>query len=62
MSSTIVTLFKAELAAFHTSKGAIRFQPDRPLPVNLIRRIIKARIAENKAAGSPSRASRDRKR
>lgn len=32
--------FAAELADFSTSKGAIRFQPDRPIPQDLLRRII----------------------
>jgi uncharacterized protein YdhG (YjbR/CyaY superfamily) len=35
-----------ELCDYSTSKGTIRFQPDRPLPSALIRRIVKARVAE----------------
>ncbi len=42
-----VALFETELAGFSTSKGTVRFQPDRPLPVTLIRKLVKARIAEN---------------
>lgn len=42
-----VALFETELAGFNTSKGTVRFQPDRPLPVTLIRKLVKARIAEN---------------
>ena len=37
---------KDELEAYDTSKGTIRFQPDRPLPVSLVRKIVKARLAE----------------
>jgi uncharacterized protein YdhG (YjbR/CyaY superfamily) len=48
MSSTIVERFKEELAGYSTSKGTIRFQPDRPLPATLVRKLVKARIAENK--------------
>ena len=38
---------KAELKNYDTSKGTIRFQADRPLPVALVRKLVKARIAEN---------------
>ena len=39
---------KDELEDYDTSKGTIRFQPDKPLPVALVRKLVKARIAENK--------------
>jgi uncharacterized protein YdhG (YjbR/CyaY superfamily) len=39
--------FKNELKNFQTSKGTIRFAPDRPLPATLLKKIVKARIAEN---------------
>jgi uncharacterized protein YdhG (YjbR/CyaY superfamily) len=44
----VVQGFKRELAGFETSKGTIRFQPDKPLPVALIRKLVKARIAQRK--------------
>lgn len=37
------------LEPFDTEKGTIRFTPDRPLPASLIRKIVKARIAEEEA-------------
>lgn len=49
MNGTTVAAFKAELEDFSTSKGTIRFTPDRPLPAALVRRIVKARVAENAA-------------
>lgn len=50
MSATALDGFKAELAGYDTSKGAIRFQPDTPLPATLVRKLVKARLAENAAA------------
>lgn len=45
----LVNDFKDELEAFETSKGTIRFQPGRPLPATLVRKIVKARVAQNAA-------------
>ena len=38
-----------ELAAFSISKGTIRFTADKPLPATLVRKLVKARIAQNEA-------------
>ena len=43
----MVNDFKDELEAYETSKGTIRFQPERPLPASLVRKIVKARVAQN---------------
>jgi uncharacterized protein YdhG (YjbR/CyaY superfamily) len=39
--------FKNELKDFQTSKGTIRFAPDKPLPATLLKKLLKARIKEN---------------
>ena len=48
-SATLLELMSDELKAYGTSKGTIRFQPDKPLPATLVKKIVKARIAENAA-------------
>src|SRR5438128_5153236 len=47
MSSSTVAAHKDELKNYDTSKGTIRFQADQPLPVALVRKLVRARIAEN---------------
>lgn len=37
---------KGKLKSYKISKGTVRFSPDRPLPVALVRTLVKARIAE----------------
>ena len=47
MSASTVAAHKEELKDYDTSKGTIRFQPDNPLPASLVRKLVRARIAEN---------------
>ncbi|WP_435356740.1 iron chaperone [Emticicia sp. SJ17W-69] len=46
-SSTPIVFFKEELKAYKTSKGAIQLPLDKPLPVELITKIVKFKIEEN---------------
>jgi uncharacterized protein YdhG (YjbR/CyaY superfamily) len=39
--------FKQELSGYKTSKGAVQFPLDAPIPYDLIREIVKHRLAEN---------------
>jgi uncharacterized protein YdhG (YjbR/CyaY superfamily) len=43
-SGAVVQSLAHELAGYETSKGTIRFQPDRPLPAALVRKLVKARL------------------
>ena len=45
----VVGDLKDELADYETSKGTVRFSSDRPLPAPLVRKLLKARIAQNAA-------------
>jgi len=38
--------FKDELAAFKTSKGAIQFPIDKPIPKKLVKDIVKYRLTQ----------------
>jgi len=38
--------FTAELRDYKISKGTVRFQPEKPLPAALVRKLVKARIAK----------------
>jgi uncharacterized protein YdhG (YjbR/CyaY superfamily) len=47
MNSSLIVAFKDELKGYETSKGTIRFPVDKPLPATLVKKLVKARIAEN---------------
>lgn len=42
-----IEAFKAELSAYDVSKGTIRFPLDKPIPLDLVRKIVKYRVKEN---------------
>lgn len=46
-SGAVIAAFQKELKNFQTSKGTIRFPVDKPLSAALVKKIVKARIAEN---------------
>lgn len=46
-ASSGVRTFAKELTAYKTSKGTIQFPIDQPMPLALIRKIVKFRVKEN---------------
>lgn len=45
--SSGIEVFKKELSKYKTSKGAIQFPIDKPLPLELIAEIVKFRVIED---------------
>ena len=49
-TAAVIDAFRDELKNFRTSKGTIHFPLDKPLPIALIKKIVKARAAQESAA------------
>jgi uncharacterized protein YdhG (YjbR/CyaY superfamily) len=45
-TAAVIEAFKNELKGFSTSKGTIQFPTDKPLPTALVRKLVKARVAQ----------------
>ena len=42
-----IEVFKTELSGYKSSKGAVQFQLNKPIPYELINRMVKYNVAEN---------------
>jgi uncharacterized protein YdhG (YjbR/CyaY superfamily) len=49
MTAEIQRACAVELKGYETAKGAVRFPLDEPVPVALVKRLMKARVAELRA-------------
>jgi uncharacterized protein YdhG (YjbR/CyaY superfamily) len=49
MNSSLITTFGKELKDFSKSKGTIRFPADKPLSAVLVKKMVKARVAQNES-------------
>jgi uncharacterized protein YdhG (YjbR/CyaY superfamily) len=47
LGSSVLGAFQEDLKEFRVSKGTLHFPLDKPLPAALVRKIVKARIAQN---------------
>lgn len=54
-TAAVIEAFKSELERFTTSKGTIQFPIDKPLPLALIKKIVKARLAQTKEKKNKSK-------
>ncbi|MFZ0951839.1 MAG: DUF1801 domain-containing protein [Candidatus Sulfotelmatobacter sp.] len=48
MGASVLDAFEEELKDFRVSKGTLHFPVDKPMPAPLVKKIVKARIADNK--------------
>jgi len=58
-SSQVIKLYD-ELKEFKTSKGTIQFTVDKPIPVALIKKIVKGRMQENEAKQAAKQLSKNK--
>ncbi len=47
-SGSTLGAFKKDIAGFEGTKSALHFTPKKPLPVALVKKLVKARIVENR--------------
>lgn len=60
-TSSGIAAFENELTGYESSKGAVRFPLDQPLPLDLITRIVQFRVAEDLAKAA-AKAPKEPKR
>ena len=58
-NGSAVGMFADELKGYDTSKGTIRFTPDKPLPEAVVRRLVEMKVAKN---AQKSKAAKTRTR
>jgi uncharacterized protein YdhG (YjbR/CyaY superfamily) len=46
-TASVIDAFKNELKGFSTSKGTIQFPTDKPLATALVKKLVKARVAQS---------------
>lgn len=54
-TSSGVEAFRQELSGYKISKGTIQFPLDEPMPLDLVRKIVRFRVRENLEKGKPGK-------
>jgi len=49
MGSSVLDAFQQELKEFRVAKGTLHFPLDKPMPAALVKKIVRARIAQNES-------------
>jgi uncharacterized protein YdhG (YjbR/CyaY superfamily) len=49
MSASLLDDFADEVKGYRTAKGTLQFPMDKPLPAALLKKLVKARVVQNKA-------------
>ena len=57
-----ISAFSKEIAAYKSSKGAVQFPLDKPLPVSLISKMVKHRVQVNKEKAALKKLAADSKK
>lgn len=50
-SPAVMEAHAADLTGYHTTKGTVHFSVDKPIPADLVTKLVKARIAETQERG-----------
>ncbi len=53
-----INAFKEELSSYKTAKGSVQFPDNQPIPYDLISRMVKYRLEENKMKSEAKRRSK----
>lgn len=49
MQASLIDAMQDELKGYRTAKGTLQFALDKPLPAAMVKKMVKARVAENEA-------------
>jgi uncharacterized protein YdhG (YjbR/CyaY superfamily) len=48
-TASVIAALEEELKGFSTTKGTVHFPTDKPLPIALIKKVVKARVAQSQS-------------